>query len=91
MAGEQGFESSSMTSCFGESLSEEGGTRCGGSEDAGTMWWWCVEEEGRLVGTGWDLIWLLGCLCEIDKSVASSCCAIGFLERLLRASMGSCL
>ena len=55
------------------------------------MWWWCVEEEGRLVGTGWDLIWLLGFLCEMDKSVASSCCAIGFLERLFRASMGSCL
>ena len=80
-----------MTSCFGESRSEEEGTRYGGSEDAGTMWWWCVEEEGRPVGAGIDLIWLFGFLCEMDKSVASSCCAIGFLERLFRASMGSCL
>ena len=90
MAGEEGFESSSMTSCFGESLSEEGGTRCGGSEDAGTGWW-CVVGEGRLVGAWRGLIWLLGFLWEMDKSVASSCCAIGFFERLLRASIGSCL
>ena len=90
MAGEEGFESSSMTSCFGESLSEEGGTRCGGSEDEGTRCW-CVAGDGRLVAAWRGLIWLLGFLCEIDKSVASSCCAIGFLERLLRASMGSCL
>ena len=34
---------------------------------------------------------MLGFLCEMDKSVASSCCAIGFLERLFRASIGSCL
>lgn len=27
----------------------------------------------------------------MDRSVANSCWAIGFLERLLRASMGSCL
>ena len=90
MAGEEGFESSSMTSCFGESLSEEGGTRCGGSEEAGARWW-CVVGDGRLVGAWRGLIWLFGFLCEMDKSVASSCCAIGFLERLLRASMGSCL
>ena len=81
-----------MTSCFGESRSEEEeGARYEGSEDAGTMWWCCVEGEGRLGGAGRDLIWLLGFLCEMDKSVASSCCAIGFLERLFRASMGSCL
>ena len=90
MAGEEGFESSSMTSCFGENLSDVEGTRCGGSVDAGTRCW-CVLGEGLILGASRGLIWLLGFLCEMDKSVASSCCAIGFLERLLRASMGSCL
>ena len=88
MAGEEGFESSSITSCFGESLCEVEGTRCGGSEGGGTR---CVVGEGRLFGAWMGLIWLLGFLCEMDRSVANSCCAIGFLERLLRASMGSCL
>ena len=54
-AGDEGLESNSMTSCFGEILPNVDGVRCGGSEDPASRGRW-MEYEGLLVGMGNDLL-----------------------------------